>query len=228
MGVESADEEGKPRGAVFHPLLLKDYHILFRNSPCFNLKGDFFMYQNSLKLKKISTRDLCFMAMLVAITMILSAISGYLRIGDSIKFSISFISVYVGAAIYGPVAGGTIAAVADIVSFIMNPTGPYIPVFTVMEFINGVFFGLFLYMNTGKKPSLVKVGFMTFVCAMLQFCVNMFWRTYELAMLYDWPFWAKFIERLPSNVVMVICKIVVIILLAPHMTKFRAMVVNKK
>lgn len=185
------------------------------------------MYKNSLNLKKLSTRDLCFMAMLVAITMVLSAISGYLRIGDSIKFSISFISVYVGAAIYGPVAGGTIAAVADIVSFAINPTGPYIPVFTVMEFLNGMFFGLFLYMRAEQKRKLGRLLILAFLCVMLQFCVNMFWRTYELSMLYTWPFWVKFIERLPSNVVMVVCKLVVIVLLEPHMGKFRKIVLRE-
>lgn len=185
------------------------------------------MYKNSLNLKKLSTRDLCFMAMLVAITMMLSAISGYLRIGDSIKFSISFISVYVGAAIYGPVAGGTIAAVADIVSFVINPTGAYIPVFTVMEFINGLLFGLFLYRNRNEKQKFIKLIFLALVCVLLQFCVNMFWRTYELSMLLDTPFWAKFIERIPSNVAMVACKLVVIVLLEPHMGKFRKIVLRE-
>ena len=192
------------------------------------MKGDFFMYKNSLSLKKVSTRDLCFMAMLVAITMILSAISGYLRIGDSIKFSISFISVYVGAAIYGPIAGGTVAAVADIVSFVMNPTGPYIPVFTIMEFINGVFFGLFLYRTGVEKQSVLKILILAFLCALCQFCVNMFWRTYELSMLYNWPFWVKFMERLPSNIVMLMCKIVVVLLLEPHMGRFKKMVLKLK
>ena len=167
------------------------------------------------------------MAMLVAITMILSAVSGYLRIGDSIKFSISFISVYVGAAIYGPIAGGTIAALADIISFVMNPTGPYIPVFTVMEFVNGVLFGLFLYRTTSGKRALIKVALLALVCALLQFCVNMFWRTYELSVLYNWPFWVKFAERLPSNIAILVCKLVVILLLEPHMGSFRKIVLKK-
>ena len=185
------------------------------------------MFKNSLSFKKLSTRDLCFMAMLVAITLMLSAISGYLRIGDAIKFNIRFISVYVGAALYGPLAGGVIAAMADIISFLINPTGAFIPVFTIMEFINGVFFGLFLYRTGVEKQSVLKMLILAFLCALCQFCVNMFWRTYELSMLYNWPFWVKFMERLPSNIVMLVCKIVVL-LLEPHMGRFKKMVLKLK
>ena len=186
------------------------------------------MYKNSLKLKNISTRDLCFMAMLIAITIVLSAVSGYLRIGNSIKFSISFISVYVGAAIYGPIAGGVIAAIADIVSFVINPTGPYIPVFTVMEFINGMFFGLFLYHEGNERSSYIKMILPALICVMLQFSVNMFWRTYELSLLYHYSFRIKFIERLPSNMVMVVCKLMVITAFEPYILRFKMLVTKQK
>ena len=184
------------------------------------------MFKNSLNLRKLTTRDLCSMAMLVAITLILSAISGYLRIGDAIKFNISFISVYVGGALYGPIAGGVIAAMADIISFLMNPTGAFIPVFTVMEFVNGVFFGLLLYRGTDTERGLLKTIVLAFICALLQFCVNMFWRTYELSAMYESPFWAMFATRLPGNVVMVACKVVIIALLEPYMNRFKKMVLK--
>ncbi len=186
------------------------------------------MFKNSLSFKKISTRDLCTMAMLVAITLILSAISGYLRIGEAIKFNISFISVYVGAALYGPISGGVIAAMADIISFLMNPTGAFMPMFTLMEFVNGVLFGLLLYKADNRKRPLTKVLVLALICTLLQFCVNMFWRTYELSSLYKSPFRAMFATRLPGNVAMVICKVAVIMLLEPYMGRFRKMVLKDK
>ncbi len=182
------------------------------------------MFKNSLNFKKLSTRDLCFMAMLVAITLMLSAISGYLRIGDSIKFNISFISVYVGAAIYGPLAGGIIAAMADIISFLINPTGAFIPVFTLMEFVNGLLFGIFLFKNSNKRRNHLTLIVFALICTLLQFCVNMFWRTYELSSLYVSPFWTLFCARLPGNIVMIVCKVVIIMLLEPYMNSFRKLV----
>jgi ECF transporter S component (folate family) len=168
------------------------------------------------------------MAMLVAITLMLSAISGYLRIGDAIKFNISFISVYVGAALYGPLAGGIIAAMADVISFLINPTGAFIPVFTIMEFVNGFLFGIFLYKTSDQKRKAIKLFLLVLICTLLQFCVNMFWRTYELSSLYKSPFWTLFGTRLPGNVVMVVCKITIIMLLEPYMGNFRKMVVKDK
>ena len=170
------------------------------------------------------------MAMLVAITFGLSYISGFLRIGDSIKFNISFMSVYVGAALFGPVAGGVIAALADVISFVANPTGAFVPIFTVMEFVNGMFFGFFLYRPSNARRKLIWVFLLIFICAVLQFCVNMFWRTYELARLYYGvdKFRALFVSRLPGNVVMVICKVAIVMMLEPYMNKFRDAIVKNR
>ena len=187
-------------------------------------------FKDTLKLRKMSVKELCTMAMLVAITFGLSYVSGFLRLGDSIKFNISFMSVYVGAALFGPVAGGVIAALADIISFVANPTGAFVPIFTVMEFINGMFFGFFLYRSSNNRRKWIWVFVLIFICAVLQFCVNMFWRTYELARLYYGvdKFRALFVSRLPGNVVMVICKVAIVMMLEPYMNKFRDAIVKNR
>ena len=187
-------------------------------------------FKDALKLRKMSVKELCTMAMLVAITFGLSYISGFLRIGDSIKFNISFMSVYVGAALFGPVAGGVIAALADVISFVANPTGAFVPIFTVMEFVNGMLFGFFLYRPSNARRKLIWVFLLIFICAVLQFCVNMFWRTYELARLYYGvdKFRALFVSRLPGNVVMVICKVAIVMMLEPYMNKFRDAIVKNR
>ena len=61
------------------------------------------------------------------------------------KFSISFISVYMAAMLYGPVAGGFVGAAADIISCIVFPLGALVWEITVMECIYGVMFGLCFY-----------------------------------------------------------------------------------
>lgn len=185
-------------------------------------------FSKALNLRRMSVRELCIMAMLVAITIALSYVSGFLRIGDSIKFNISFISVYIGAVLFGPIAGGVIAAMADVISFVANPTGAFIPVFTIMEFINGMFFGLLLFNPDSEKRSLIKVFVLALLCASLQFGVNMFWRTYELARLYyGGHFMPQFVFRLPGNVAMIICKVAVIMMLENHVCQLKKLVQNK-
>ena len=124
-----------------------------------------------LRLKKMSVKELCTVAMLVAITVILSYISGYLRIGPVSKFNISFISVYIAGAAFGPWVGGIVAAMADIVSFLANPTGPFMPWFTVIEFMGGFLFGLILFRGNRDRSRLNFV-FRVVLCVVLQYLVK--------------------------------------------------------
>ena len=187
------------------------------------------VFKESLKIRQMSVRELCVMAMLVAITFGLSYISGFLRIGNSIKFSISFISVYIGGAMFGPIAGGIIAALADVISFLSNPTGPFVPIFTVMEFVNGMLFGLFMFRPTADKRPMWHALVLIIICALLQFCVNMFWRTYELArMYYGGHFMPLFISRIPTNVILIVCKIAVVLLLEPYIPQLTKMIRKEK
>ena len=172
------------------------------------------MFKNALKLKKMSVAELCKVAMLVAITLVLSYISGYLRIGDIAKFNISFISVYIAGAAFGPIVSGVVAALADVISFVANPTGAFIPVFTVLEFVNGFLFGLLLY-YTGKE-SKTKFTLTMLLCVVLQTAVNLFVRTYFLSELYyGGKYMVTFISRIPSTTIMAGVKIVLILLIEP-------------
>lgn len=183
------------------------------NSPC-DFERGFFMFKNALRLKRMSVSELCKVAMLVAITFVLSYVSGYLRIGNLAKFNISFISVYIAGAALGPIISGIVAALADIISFVSNPTGAFVPVFTVLEFINGFLFGLLLYYN--NKETKTKFFSMVLVCVALQTCVNLFVRTYFLSeMYYGGKYTATLISRVPSSAVMAVVKVVLILLIEP-------------
>ena len=182
------------------------------------------MFKDALKLKKLSTLNLCFMAMLVAITMALSFVSGYLRIGSMSKFNVSFVSVYIGGALFGPVAGGVIGAMADFVSWLINPTGPFVPVFTVIEFVNGFLFGLFFYTPKDVKRPIKTIVLCAALCVVLRYGVNVI-RTYLLAYMYmGGKFYAAFITRIPSTVIMAVVKFVGIILLEPAKNRLKKLV----
>lgn len=186
------------------------------------------MFKGVLKLRKLSTRDLCFMAMLVAITVGLSALSGFLRIGNMSKFNVSFISVYVGAALFGPIAGGTIGALADFVSWFINPTGPFVPVFTAIEFVNGFLFGVFLYHAPEVKKNFAITTVCVVLCVVFQYVVNII-RTYFLAHMYmGGKFYAAFISRIPSTTIMAVVKIVVIIIFEPIINRFEKIVFKSR
>jgi len=180
-------------------------------------KGILVMISNSFKVKKLTVAQLCKISMLVAITFILSYISGYLRIGPISKFNISFISVYVAGAAFGPIIAGLVAALADVVSFLANSTGPFVPWFTIIEFVNGMLFGLIFYRRDDLKINIKGLVLRAILCVLLQYLVNIL-RTYILAFLYfDGKFLVTFVSRIPSTSIMAVFKAVVIIAVEPFM-----------
>ena len=141
------------------------------------------MFKGVLRLKKLSVYQLCTIAMLIALTAVLSQISGNLRIGNVSKFSVSFISVYITAVAFGPLVGGLVGAVADVISYLANPTGAYIFWFTLIEFVNGFLFGVFFYRAQIKTEKKLYFVLRALLCVVSQLAVNMFLRTYLLMKL---------------------------------------------
>lgn len=172
-------------------------------------------------LKKLSTKEQCAIAMLIAITAILGYISGYLRIGNISKFSISFISVYISAVLFGPLIGGFVGAAADIVSFVTNPTGAYIWQFTVIEFFYGFIFGLFFFSQVEKENK--KIFWLkVIICVLIQFCVNIGIKTFVLMNVGYLPqnFILSASMRMPSCAVMAVIQIIALGILEPFIPVF--------
>ena len=161
---------------------------------------------------KLTTKKVCSLGLLVAITIVLSIISGYLRIGNFSKLSISFISVFIAAYSFGGIAGGMVAALADIISCFINPVGPFLPQLTAIEFIYGFIFGLFFYKTNIRwyLPSVI-------LCDIVQFVTNIFLKTTILALTYASSFDAYFIARLPMCIVQSVIILVVLILVKPFL-----------
>lgn len=102
------------------------------------------MLKNRLGLEKLNAKKLCILAMLTALTVVL-AVYGTFRIGNLIKIPTKFIVVWITAAIFGPVWGGVVAAIGDILNSFLMPVGPWLVQITAVEFLCGFVFGLFFY-----------------------------------------------------------------------------------
>ena len=89
----------------------------------------------------LKVRDICILGLLMAITTLLSVFCTF-RLGTVVKIPLKFISVFMTAILYGPLYGGLVAAIGDIMNCILAPSGPIIPQITVIEFISGFTFGI--------------------------------------------------------------------------------------
>ena len=167
-----------------------------------------------------SAKDLCTLAVLIAITVLL-AIYGTIRIGAGIKVSFKFISVFITAALFGPFWGGAVAAIADVLAFVVNPVGGiFMPQITMVEFLYGFTYGLFFYnMNSwqGFKTMLKLI-----VCVILQIIVlNLGLTTYFLMPLMKMSFNNLLVMRSVSAVVSMASQLVVLSFISKYIQSFR-------
>lgn len=163
-------------------------------------------------MKRLTVKQMCTLAMLVAITVVLSYVSGYLRIGNSVKFSLSFISVYVSGALFGPFWGGFVGAAADVVSHFVNPVGAYIWQFTLIEFVYGLSYGVLFYRSERKKQR--RLWPTVTACVLGQGLISLFYKTYVLTELGFMPsaYGINVYTRILPVIVMAALKLVAIYL----------------
>lgn len=90
-----------------------------------------------------NTKKLVFVSLLVALTVVLARFVSFKS--DILRISLEFFPIAIAAIMFGPLAGGVTAAVADVVGGLLFPHGPFFPGFTLSAFISGVIYGLFLY-----------------------------------------------------------------------------------
>lgn len=75
------------------------------------------------------------------------------QVTDSLRISVSFIANVVAGCLLGPVMGFVCGGVGDIVQFVIKPTGPYFPGWTLSAALAGLIYGTFFYK---KFPERVK------------------------------------------------------------------------
>ena len=166
-----------------------------------------------MQKKKITTKDICIIAMLIAVTAVLGFISGKLRIGTFSKFSFNFISIYFTAVLFGPVVAGLVGVAGDFISAI--GTGPYLWLIGLIEFIYGFIFGILFHK---KEISAEKHGafiLKSLAATLIIAAVDIFVKSYVLMSVgfAPNPLGAAILMRLPMIAVMSAIRFVVLIIM---------------
>ncbi|SFA89681.1 ECF transporter S component, folate family [Acetitomaculum ruminis DSM 5522] len=146
------------------------------------------------KLK--NTFTLTTAAMLLALGILLGLFK--LPINQFIEIRFASLPICIGGALFGPGIAAVIGAFSDIGGFIVRPTGPYFPGFTISGIITGIIFGIFLYKKalTWKRVLLAQ--------AVNTIVVNLLINSYWLTLLYGTKtYTALLIGRLPKELIMV-------------------------
>ena len=135
---------------------------------------------------------------LTAMLMALSVILGYFTIeaGPYLKIGFSSLVNQFVCFLFGPVVGTVYNGLLDILKYMVKPTGPFFPGFTLTAMLGGVIHGYILYR---RRPTLARVFAAQLLVKVLLNCgLNTLW----LQMLYGQGFMAILPGRIVSNAVM--------------------------
>lgn len=124
-----------------------------------------------------STRTITTAGLLLAIQMVLASY-GVIEVTDSLKISLGHLALAPTAILFGPVVASIQGALSDILGFLLKPTGPYFPGFTLTALLGGFFYGLFLYKT--QKSLWQIVAARVVITVFVNICLN----TVFLTMLY--------------------------------------------
>lgn len=139
----------------------------------------------------VATLAVC--GMLVALEVILGFFT--VPVSPLLKVGFAFLPVAVCGMLYGPLAAGSVGALCDIVSYLIQPIGPYFPGFTLNGFISGFVYGAILYRRPVTLPRSLAVK--AVITVLISFLLTPLW----LSVLYGKAFLAVVSARLVTNLI---------------------------
>lgn len=163
------------------------------------------------ELKSVSAISVA--GMLVAIGVVLSFVK--IVLSPVLEISFSFLPLAAGGLLYGPVVGGIMGILTDVLGYFVRPNGPFFPGFTLNAFISGVLYGLFLY----KKP--VTWTRVIIVSALITVFINLGLNSLWLSMMYGKAFIVLLTARIIKNIVMFPINTALLMVLLKFIEKFR-------
>ena len=164
-------------------------------------------------MSKIPVRTIVYLGILTALEIVLNR---FLSLNAwNLKIGFSFVPVALAGLLFGPLGGGIVGALGDLLGAVLFPIGPYFPGFTLTAFITAFGYGFCLQKKQHLPLIVTAVLFSENVVTLL---LNTKW----ISILYGTPFIPVLIPRIAQAVGMGIVEVIVIRLLAnyvPHLKK---------
>lgn len=110
------------------------------------MKSFFSMFGRSAK-EFYDLRSLTVTAMFIAISMVIEKFTINFPL---FKINFAFLAIAVIGMLCGPTVGFAAGMICDVVGFIANPTGAFMPVFTIIAGVQGLIYGILLYYKQDK------------------------------------------------------------------------------
>ncbi|MCD7847578.1 MAG: folate family ECF transporter S component [Oscillospiraceae bacterium] len=158
------------------------------------MKGFFNLFVRSAKELK-SVRNLCVIAMLIALDLVLK-LTISIKISNYMTISFAFIAMAAIGMLYGPTVGFTAGMITDILGYIIKPDGAFDIRFTLIEALGGLLYGLFLYNAKNDKWLIVRI--VSAKATVIVIC-NLLLTNWAISALYGSGFMAILPARIIKN-----------------------------
>jgi len=144
-----------------------------------------------MKLKDVSVRAICEMAMLIALEVVFTRLIAF---NTSIfKIGIGFLAIAFCGMLFGPLWAAVCYFLSDLIGTLIFPAGGYNPAFSITVILMGMVYGLFLHReNIRFWRHMVPAALIYSV--VLSWGLNTFWIHY----FYGAAFSARLLTRLPQ------------------------------
>ena len=121
--------------------------------------------KSAQELKNV--RCIVTIGMLLAVAVVLDGF-GSIRIGDFLKINFTFLPLSLIGILFGPVAGLFSGLMVDIIGYIINPIGGFIPWLVLITVLEGLIYGMVLYNIKTEKTVFTVIRI---VAARLSVCL---------------------------------------------------------
>ncbi|HAJ97018.1 MAG TPA: hypothetical protein DCO72_04715 [Ruminococcus sp.] len=166
-------------------------------------------------------RSLTVTAIFIAISMVIEKFTINLPFA---KVNFAFLAIAVIGMLTGPVMGFVAGMICDIVGFLVNPTGAFMPVFTLIAGLQGLIYGILLYRKQehfciGKLSESISLSIRAVIARILDVIfINLLLNTYftvKLGFIPDKTFTMVLQGKLVKNLLEFVVDIPLLVLLLP-------------
>lgn len=147
-------------------------------------------------------RSITAMAVLLAAAVVLDGF-GSIRIGDFLKINFAFLPLAMIGILFGPVSGAAAGFLSDLIGYLANPIGGFIPELMLVTMLEGFLYGLILYRIGAEKNVRIMCRIVLarlLVCTVCNLTLNT-WVLYRYGFLSAASFTAAFTARVATNII---------------------------
>lgn len=155
-------------------------------------------------MRNRSVKTLVLMGVLTAVSIVLSRFLGF-YLNETLRISFGSVPILLAGLWLGPVAGGLVGGVADILgAAVFSGLGLYPPI-TVGPILIGVTAGLIG--RATSRPTLLKCALAVILA---EVAGSVLWTSFALSMMVGKGFAALLVARLPANLIMMVLDTVIV------------------